>query len=251
MRADIRYGFIGTGSMGLEHIRNVLALDCAVPVAAFDPDQGSTAEAVETAGENGLETHATLDDLLGRGDLDAVVVSTPNFTHRAVLDRVLATNLHVMVEKPLCTTVEDCVAVVEASSARDAITCQYATSKTQQSSRIVCRRLVISTGLSLCRGKIQQVLRIGSRAQSLCRSPHLTLIDPTVAESYLLRTRNHHALPILDCCHIARRLKERLRSACIEPGDTTPQQLDAQTAVFQVKTIEICDLKLTAHGWTE
>jgi myo-inositol 2-dehydrogenase/D-chiro-inositol 1-dehydrogenase len=122
MVADIRYGFIGTGSMGREHINNVLALDGAKPVAAFDPDPESTALAVKEAGEAGIATHATIDDLLGRDDLDAVVVSSPNFTHREVLERVFATELHVLVEKPLCTTIPDCVAVADAAAERRAIT---------------------------------------------------------------------------------------------------------------------------------
>jgi myo-inositol 2-dehydrogenase/D-chiro-inositol 1-dehydrogenase len=122
MGADVRYGFIGTGSMGREHIHNVLALDGAVPVASFDPDPGSTAAAVDAAGHVGIVTHGSIDDLLDRDDLDAVIVSSPNFTHRAVLERVFATDLHVLVEKPLCTTVADCIAVAEAAEQRDAIT---------------------------------------------------------------------------------------------------------------------------------
>ena len=54
------------------------------------------------------ESHA---DLLARDDLDAVVIASPNFTHADVLADALAAEVHVMVEKPLCTTVEDAVRV--------------------------------------------------------------------------------------------------------------------------------------------
>ena len=47
-----------------------------------------------------------------------VIVSSPNMTHRAILDDVLATDLHLLVEKPLCTTVSDCRAVIAAADAR-------------------------------------------------------------------------------------------------------------------------------------
>jgi predicted dehydrogenase len=61
-------------------------------------------------------------DLLASGLVDAVVVASPNHTHRALLDDILATDIPVLVEKPMCTTVEDCLAVVEAQSRRSAIT---------------------------------------------------------------------------------------------------------------------------------
>jgi predicted dehydrogenase len=48
-------------------------------------------------------------DLLQSGLCDAVVIASPNFTHHQVLLDVLTTPHHVMVEKPLCTTVADCL----------------------------------------------------------------------------------------------------------------------------------------------
>jgi len=39
--------------------------------------------------------------------LDAVIVATPNHTHRGVLEALWDTDLHVMIEKPLATTVDD------------------------------------------------------------------------------------------------------------------------------------------------
>ena len=42
------------------------------------------------------------------GLCDAVVVATPNHTHVDVVGDVLTTDLHALVEKPLCTTIADC-----------------------------------------------------------------------------------------------------------------------------------------------
>ncbi len=61
-------------------------------------------------------------DLLADPNVDAVVITTPNFTHASVLADALASDKHVLIEKPLCTTVEDCMNVVEAAEGRDAIT---------------------------------------------------------------------------------------------------------------------------------
>ncbi|MEQ9162755.1 MAG: Gfo/Idh/MocA family oxidoreductase, partial [Ilumatobacter fluminis] len=103
----IRYGVIGTGMMGVEHIENINALDEAVVTAVSDTNADSRARGVQAAdGEVAVfEDHV---DLLDSGLCDAVVIATPNFTHVDVVADVLQRPVHVLIEKPLCTTVEDC-----------------------------------------------------------------------------------------------------------------------------------------------
>ncbi|CAN5411281.1 Gfo/Idh/MocA family oxidoreductase [soil metagenome] len=112
----VRYGIIGTGMMGVEHIENILHLDGAVVTAVADPHASSLETGRMVAGAE----HPVLDfehhrDLIDSGACDAVVIASPNHTHAEVLLDVLASDLHVMVEKPLCTTVADCRRVVEAA----------------------------------------------------------------------------------------------------------------------------------------
>lgn len=114
----IRYGFIGTGMMGVEHLDNVLHLEGATVGAIADPHEPSRARALRHAERAGVAGVAVFEDhreLLDSGTCDVVVVSTPNMTHRAVLDDVWGREVHVLVEKPLCTTVEDCRAVLAAA----------------------------------------------------------------------------------------------------------------------------------------
>jgi predicted dehydrogenase len=120
----IRIGVIGTGMMGCEHLRNVLALDGATVTAISDPNEEPRQWARWTLGDEHPPV-AEFDDhreLAASGLVDAVIVASPNFTHAAVLDDLLATDLSVLVEKPMCTTVEDCERVVAAADARDALT---------------------------------------------------------------------------------------------------------------------------------
>ena len=57
---------------------------------------------------------ASAAEAIAHPGLDAVVIAAPNSTHaRTVLD-ALAAGLHVLVEKPLCITLEDVDAIVEA-----------------------------------------------------------------------------------------------------------------------------------------
>ncbi len=111
---ELRYGVIGTGMMGREHIANILHLPGARVSAVADPDTESldAAAALVPAAERFSDD----GDLIASGLCDAVVVATPNMTHGAVLDDLLGTGLHVLVEKPLCTTVADCQRVLEAAA---------------------------------------------------------------------------------------------------------------------------------------
>jgi predicted dehydrogenase len=108
----VRFGIIGTGMMGHEHIRN-LALEPGARVTAFaDPDSRSRWWARQLAGERARE-YSDYRDLLREAPVDAVVIATPNHTHAEVLERVFETRKHVLCEKPLCTTVADAQRVVE------------------------------------------------------------------------------------------------------------------------------------------
>ena len=123
----IRYGVIGTGMMGVEHIRNIVALDGAMVTALCDTNAGSRA-----AGERATSDQSDVDvavfddhrDLVASGLCDAVVVATPNHTHIDVVPGLLRSELHLLIEKPLCTTVADCEHVLglEVTRPVDAIT---------------------------------------------------------------------------------------------------------------------------------
>jgi len=113
----IRYGVIGTGMMGIEHIQNIRALEGTVVSAVADTNPISLADGAGAAGA-GVRAFADHLDLLDSGLCDAVVVATPNHTHIDIVADVLATTLHSLIEKPLCTTVADCERLVELESRR-------------------------------------------------------------------------------------------------------------------------------------
>lgn len=122
-RSTLRLGVIGTGMMGCEHIRNVMALDGAEVTAISDPHRPSLDAALLTLGDHAApRIHSDHRELLDAGDLDGVIVASPNHTHVAVLRDVLDSDVPCLVEKPLCTTVADCLEVVDAAERRSAIT---------------------------------------------------------------------------------------------------------------------------------
>ncbi len=130
MTPSIGYGVIGTGMMGGEHILDIGHLVGGSVVAIADPVASSLdwaracldASPEAPAARERVSVYSDHRDLLADPAVDVVVVATPNHTHAAVLTDVLAGPHHVLVEKPLCTTVEDARRVVELAEARDAIT---------------------------------------------------------------------------------------------------------------------------------
>ncbi len=117
---QIRYGIIGCGSMGREHIENIKALDGAVVVAIADPHAASrsAASALLSDTTRVFERH---EDLLDADLCDAIVIATPNFTHAEVMRLALPTSAHLLIEKPLCTTLADCADLVHRAEGRKGI----------------------------------------------------------------------------------------------------------------------------------
>jgi predicted dehydrogenase len=122
MSDPVRYGIIGSGTMGREHIANLLRIDDARIVAIADPNEYSRAHAISEGNLADVAQYEHHRDLLEAGGIDAVLVATPNDTHVDVLLDVLETGVNVLVEKPLCTTVEDCRRVMAAADSSPGIT---------------------------------------------------------------------------------------------------------------------------------
>jgi myo-inositol 2-dehydrogenase / D-chiro-inositol 1-dehydrogenase len=107
----LRYGLVGTGMMGVEHIKNVAVAVDAEIVAIADPVAGSLEWAKHALG---TEPEIFADSAgLAKAKLDAVIVASPNNTHRSVLEPLFDAGFNILCEKPLATTIEDARWVVE------------------------------------------------------------------------------------------------------------------------------------------
>lgn len=94
----VRYGLIGPGYIGEEHLRRLRTLPGARPVAVAGRDPAKVAA---TAMAHGLCAHPSVDALLADPEVDAVLVATPHTTHAELAVRALAAGKHVLLEKPV------------------------------------------------------------------------------------------------------------------------------------------------------
>ena len=115
----IRYGLIGSGMMGQEHIRNINLLGGCEVAAVADPDEGMRALSVQTSGGT-AKPYSDYKEMISKGDLDALVIVSPNDTHHAILMDILETPLPILCEKPLCTTSGHCREVLAKAENRAA-----------------------------------------------------------------------------------------------------------------------------------
>ena len=105
MPERLRVGVIGCGRMGAFHVRNYAQLDCAQLVAVADPDPAARSRAL--AGSQALEFSDWRDLIEDADELDAVSIACPSERHAEVALEALAAGLHVLVEKPIATTLPD------------------------------------------------------------------------------------------------------------------------------------------------
>lgn len=99
----IRFGVIGSGFMGRTHAEAVRRLPGAALVAVAG---GRRAPAL--AADYGVVCEPSVEALLNRTDIDAVVITTPHHLHVDEAVRAFETGKHALVEKPLATSVADC-----------------------------------------------------------------------------------------------------------------------------------------------
>ncbi|MBI2409091.1 MAG: Gfo/Idh/MocA family oxidoreductase [Gemmatimonadetes bacterium] len=102
MSAPLRVGVIGTGALGYHHLRHLRSLEGATVSAFYEADATRASKVSE---ELGVRSAGSLDALLD--DVDAVSIAVPTPAHHAVAKAALARGKHVLIEKPITTTLAE------------------------------------------------------------------------------------------------------------------------------------------------
>jgi UDP-N-acetyl-2-amino-2-deoxyglucuronate dehydrogenase len=112
----IRFGILGCGFMGRTHAEAIAHLDGAELTAVWG---GTRAPAL--AEKFGVACELTAKAVIDHSDVDAVIVATPHSLHAAEALMAIVQGKHVLVEKPMTTSVEDAERLIEAAERKGVV----------------------------------------------------------------------------------------------------------------------------------
>ncbi len=116
--SKLRIGIIGAGGRGInsfgENIVKEFA-DQAEVVGIADPNGERVNAGKAYLQRPDITWHADAEALCQRKDVDAVIITTPDYLHEEGALTAFKHGKHVLVDKPLATTVDGCLRVIEAS----------------------------------------------------------------------------------------------------------------------------------------
>ncbi|MFW9881440.1 MAG: Gfo/Idh/MocA family protein, partial [Candidatus Thorarchaeota archaeon] len=111
----VNLGIIGLGYIGEAHLRNSLHLNEVDVSAVADLSKKALKKAQEMGVKNCYENYS---DLLNQKDMDAVVISLPNFLHHKCAIEAFEQGKNVFLEKPMATSVGEAKDIVRAAENR-------------------------------------------------------------------------------------------------------------------------------------
>ena len=97
----LRIGVFGAGAMGRNHARILATSDRAELAVVMDPSAAARDYVEQMCG---CPTVATVDEAIAL-QLDAAVVAVPTIHHHAVALALIEAGVHVLIEKPIASTV--------------------------------------------------------------------------------------------------------------------------------------------------
>ncbi len=111
----LKIGVIGAGARGEGFARE---LHAGTPRAELfgicDLDADRLKKFVDYCGLKGARTFTDPDRFFASKEMDAVMITTPDFTHRDVAVKALKAGKHIYLEKPMATTAEECRDILRA-----------------------------------------------------------------------------------------------------------------------------------------
>ncbi len=111
-----RVGVLGVGSLGFHHARILREVPGAEMAGVFD-DNPARLETV--ASELGVRAFRSREELLE--NVDAAVIAVPTTVHTEVALPAIDAGVHLLIEKPIASTLEEAEAIVSAARAKNLV----------------------------------------------------------------------------------------------------------------------------------
>ena len=108
----VKVGMVGLGLVAPSHLKGYEGHPKAIVTAVCDMDRARAEKFAEAHGVR--EVYVSYEDMLGKGDIDAVSIATPNYLHASMARQAAEAGKHVHSEKPFCRFVGEGVDAVEA-----------------------------------------------------------------------------------------------------------------------------------------
>src|ERR1700742_2156780 len=108
---------VGTGYWGPNLIRNFLSLDDIEAVVACDRDEGRLAKMRKAF--HGIEVCSDYREVIGRGDIDVVVIATPVSEHFQIAKESLLSGKHCFIEKPMTSSVAEAEELIDLAAKKN------------------------------------------------------------------------------------------------------------------------------------
>lgn len=107
----INVGVIGCGKIA--QVRHLPEYEAHPSVRIVGVCDAQKSRAEEVAGKFHARVYASYEEMLGDEDIDAVSVCTANYSHCQITLKALEAGKHVLCEKPMAVTYEECKKMVE------------------------------------------------------------------------------------------------------------------------------------------
>ncbi len=102
---------VGVGSWGKNHARVFKELELTNLVGIFDLD---SKRAQNLAKEHNAKFYSNLEDMLKAEEIDAISIASPTSTHAEIALMAIENGKHVLIEKPMTSTVEEAERILDA-----------------------------------------------------------------------------------------------------------------------------------------
>jgi myo-inositol 2-dehydrogenase/D-chiro-inositol 1-dehydrogenase len=110
--SQFRFGLVGAGRMGRNHMRALVGSRVARITAVVDPSE----DALRAIDTRKVSTYQDLDSMLDAGAIDGALVCVPTTLHAATVERIIAAGLPVLAEKPLGLNAREAREIAELAS---------------------------------------------------------------------------------------------------------------------------------------